>query len=227
MQQIAFSFASSDAYDSDEFIESRSNSLACCAVDNWQNNWGVDPYPRTLIIQGPKASGKTFLATKWAKNTDALLIKKMHEITENILDHHRSFIIEDFDSSWNEEKFLHIFNLLSENQKYLLVTCRTLPEIKLPDLASRMKSVNLINIQQPDDEMMQMLIFKLFSNYSVVISNEVVSFLIKVLPREFPAIVESVKIINDFALEYKRKITIPIVKQALRHLFSDHKSETK
>lgn len=215
MQQIAFSFASSDAHDSDEFIESSSNSLACRAIDNWQDYWGVDPYPRALIIQGPKASGKTFLAKKWARNTNALFIKKMHEITENILAHHQSFIIEDFDSSWNEERFLHIFNLLLENQKYLLVTCKSFPEIKLPDLSSRIKSVNLINIQQPDDEMMQMLIFKLFSNYSVVISSEVVSFLVKVLPREFPAIVESVKIINDFALENKRKITIPVVKQAL------------
>jgi len=216
MQQIAFSFTGSDAYDSEEFIESSSNSLACYAVNNWQNHWGVDPYPRALIIQGPKASGKTFLAKRWAKNTSALFIKKMHEITENILDYHRAFIIEDFDSSWNEEKFLHIFNLFSETHKYLLVTCRALPEIKLPDLASRMKSINLINIQRPDDEMMQMLIFKLFSNYSVVISNEVVSFLIKVLPREFPAIAESVKIINEFALENKRKITVPIVKQALK-----------
>ena len=215
MQQIAFSFTGSDAYDSDEFIESNSNSLACSAIDNWQDYWGVEPYPRALIIQGPKVSGKTFLAKRWAKNADALFIKKMHEITENILSEHQSFVVEDFDSSWNEEKFLHIFNLLSENQKYLLVTCRMLPEIKLPDLSSRMKSVNLINILQPDDKMMQMLIFKLFSNYSVVISNEVVNFLIKVLPREFPAIVESVNTINDFALENKRKITIPIVKQAL------------
>lgn len=215
MQQIAFSFAGSDAYDSHEFIESSSNSLACYSIDNWQNYWGVEPYPRALIIQGPRSSGKTFLAKKWANNAGALVIKKMYEITENILDHHCSFIIEDFDSSWNEEKFLHIFNLLSENQKYLLITCRFIPEIKLPDLASRIKSVNLISIQSPDDEMMQMLIFKLFSNYSVVISNEVVSFLIKTLPREFPAILNSVKIINNFALEHKRKITVPVVKQAL------------
>ena len=216
MKQKAFSFTSSDAYDSDEFIESSSNLLACRAIDNWPGSWGVEPYPKALIIKGSRASGKTFLAKKWAKNTDALFIKKMHEITENILSEHHAFIMEDFDSNWNEEKFLHIFNLLSENQKYLLVTSQALPEVKLPDLSSRIKSVNLINIQQPDDDMMQMLIFKLFSNYSVVIGSEVVNFLIKVLPREFPATVESVKIINDFALENKRKITIPIVKQALK-----------
>ncbi len=216
MQQIAFSFISTDAYDLGDFIESGSNSLAHKAINDWTEFWGVAPYPNTLIIQGPKDSGKTFLAKKWAANSGALFIKKRHKITENILNHHEAFIIEDFDSSWDEEKVLHIFNLMVENGKYLLITCKSLPDIKLPDLSSRIKSVNLVRIEQPDDEMMQMLIFKLFSNYSVVINNEVVSFLIKVLPREFPAIIQSVKIINEFALETKRKITVPLVKIALK-----------
>jgi len=215
MQQIAFSFISTDAYDLGDFIESGSNSLAHKAINDWAEFWGVAPYPNILIIQGAKDSGKTFLAKKWAANSGALFIKKMHEMTENILNHHEAFIIEDFDSSWDEETVLHIFNLMVENGKYLLITCQSLPQIKLPDLSSRIKSANLIKIEQPDDEMMQMLIFKLFSNYSVVITNDVVSFLIKVLPRAFPEIIQSVKIINDFALANKRKITVPLVKVAL------------
>ncbi len=215
MQQTAFSFVSSDAYDLGEFIESSSNALAYRAISDWPNSWGVDPYPRSLIIQGPKASGKTFLSKKWSAKSGALFIKKMHEVTENILSHHEAFIIEDFDASWSEEKLLHMFNLIAENNKYLLITCEFIPKVKLPDLLSRIRSVNLIKIEQPDDEMMKMLIFKLFSNYSVVINNEVVSFLIKVLPREFPSVVESVKIINDFAMANKRKITVPLVKVAL------------
>jgi chromosomal replication initiation ATPase DnaA len=215
VQQKAFSFAGSNAYDPDEFIESSSNSLAYKTINNWPNIWGVSPYPKALIIQGPKASGKTFLAKKWAIKSDALFIKKMHEMTESIIEHHSAFIIDDIDSGWVEEKLFHIFNLISEYKKYLLITCQTLPKIALPDLASRLKSVNHINIEHPDDEMMTMLIFKLFSNYSVVINVEVVNFLIKVLPREFPAIIDAVNIINDFALENKRKITIPLVKTAL------------
>jgi chromosomal replication initiation ATPase DnaA len=215
MQQKAFSFTSSDAYDPGEFIESSSNLLAYKTINNWPNIWGVAPYPKALIIQGPKASGKTFLAKKWAAKSNALFIKKMHEMSESIIDHHNAFIIEDFDSSWNEEKLFHTFNLIAENNKYLLITCGVFPKVMLPDLASRLKSVNHINIEHPDDEMMEMLIFKLFSNYAVVINIEVVRFLIKVLPREFPAIIDAVKNINDFAMENKRKITIPLVKSAL------------
>ena len=60
-----------------------------------------------------------------------------------------------------------------------------------------------------------MLIFKLFSNFSVVVNKEVISYLINILPREFPEIINAVQKINDYAIEHKRKITVPLVKLAL------------
>jgi|APSaa5957512535_1039671.scaffolds.fasta_scaffold132392_1 chromosomal replication initiation ATPase DnaA len=215
MQQIAFPLGSSDAYDSSEYIRSSSNSLAYKTISNWPTNWGVEPYSKTLIIQGPKSSGKTFLAKKWAVQSGALFIKKIHALTENMLTDHQAFIIDGFDSTWDEEKALHHFNTIHENGKYLLINSTRIPKIKLPDLASRIKSSNRIDIGMPDDELMQMLIFKLFSNYSIVISSEVINYLINILPREFSKIITSVKDINKFALQHKRKITVPLVKQAL------------
>lgn len=215
MQQIAFPLGSSDAYDSSEYIKSSSNSLAYKTISSWPINWGVEPYSKTLIIQGPKSSGKTFLAKKWAVQSGALFIKKIHALTENMLTDHQAFIIDGFDSTWDEEKALHHFNTIHENGKYLLINSTRIPKIKLPDLASRIKSSNRIDIGMPDDELMQMLIFKLFSNYSIVISSEVINYLINILPREFSKIITSVKDINKFALQHKRKITVPLVKQAL------------
>ena len=215
MQQIAFPLGSSDAYDSSEYIKSSSNSLVYKAISSWPTNWGVEPYSKTLIIQGPKSSGKTFLAKKWAEQSGALFIKKIHALTENMLTDHQAFIIDGFDSTWDEEKVLHHFNTIHENGKYLLINSTRIPKIKLPDLASRIKSSNRIDIGMPDDELMQMLIFKLFSNYSIVISSEVINYLINSLPREFSKIITSVKDINEFALQHKRKITVPLVKQAL------------
>ena len=215
MQQIAFSLNSSDAYDLNEYIISSSNKEAYDTLQNWPKNWGIRPYEKTLILQGTKSSGKTFLSKKWAEKSGALFIKKTHELTENILEHYNAFIIEDFDSSWSEEKLLHHFNMIHENGKYLLITTTNLPETKLPDLDSRIKSCNKINIGMPDDELIKMLIFKLFSNYSIIISNEVIAYLLKNLPREFPEIIKSVEELNNFALEHKRKITIPLVKEVL------------
>ena len=145
----------------------------------------------------------------------ALFIKKNHALSENKLNNHQAFIIDGFDSTWDEEKVLHHFNMIHESGKYLLINSTWIPKIKLPDLASRIKSSNKVEIGMPDNELMQMLIFKLFSNYSIVIGSEVVQYLIKVLPREFPEIISSVKSINEFALQHKRKITVPLVKQVL------------
>ena len=213
MQQIAFPLTSSNAYDSSEYIESSSNSLAYQTLNNWPSSWGIRPYEKTLIIQGPKSSGKTFLAKQWAEKSGGLFIKKMHQLTENILAEHQAFIIDGFDFSWDEESVLHHFNIIHESGKYLLVTCTELPCIKLPDLASRIKSAYQINIGM-DDELMKMLIFKLFSNYSIIISNEVIHYLVQHLPREFPEVIKSVEKINVFALQHQRKITVPLVKQA-------------
>tara|TARA_B110000503_G_scaffold17865_1_gene26123 strand:- start:4125 stop:4784 length:660 start_codon:yes stop_codon:yes gene_type:complete len=214
MQQIAFSLISNNSYDSSEYIESSSNSLAYKILNNWPDNWGTRPYKKTLIIQGPKSSGKTFLAKQWAEKSGALFIDKIHQLTESILAKHQAFIIDGFDSSWNEEKVLHHFNSIHESGKYLLITSAELPCMKLLDLASRIKSLYQINIGM-DDELMKMLIFKLFSNYSIIISNEVIHYLVQYLPREFTEIIKSVDRLNAFALQHQRKITVPLVKQAL------------
>lgn len=215
MQQIAFPIAGRDAYDPNEYIVSSSNEIAYKTLSNWPKNWGVRPYEKTLILQGPKSSGKTFLAKQWADKAGALFIKKTHELTEVLLEQHQAFVVDDFDASWSEEKLLHHFNIIHESGKYLLIVTNQIPEIKLPDLASRINSAHKVIIEQLDDDLMQMLIFKLFSNYSIVITSEVLQFLVKVLPREFPKLVRAVEGINALALEQKRKITIPFIKQVL------------
>jgi chromosomal replication initiation ATPase DnaA len=218
MQQIAFPIAGRDAYDPNEYIVSSSNEIAYKILNDWPKNWGVRPYEKTLIVQGPKSSGKTFLAKQWADKAGALFIKKTHELTEAILEKHQAFVVDDFDADWSEEKLLHHFNTIHENGKYLLITISQIPIIKLPDLASRINSAHKVIIGQLDDDLMQMLIFKLFSNYSIVIGSEVLQYLVKILPREFPKLVKIVEGINALALERKRKITIPFIKQCLVEL---------
>ncbi len=216
MHQITFSFDSNDRYEPSEFIESSSNHLALKTLTTWPPQaWGVAPYAKTLILRGPKSSGKTYLAKKWSLHSGALFLKKAHQLTEALLSHHTTFVIDGFDSSWNEEKVLHQFNSIHESNKYLLITTTQIPKITLPDLASRINATNILDIDFPDDNLLSMLIFKLFSNFSVVVNKEVISYLINILPREFPEIIHAVQKINDYAIEHKRKITVPLVKLAL------------
>ena len=63
-----------------------------------------------------------------------------------------------------------------------------MPQLNLADLSSRINSVNKVEISMVDDELMRILIFKQFSNFSIVISEEVINYLVKILPREVPKI---------------------------------------
>lgn len=216
MNQIFFSFDSSDRYDPNEFIESSSNINAARRLQTWPPLlWGVDPYPKALVLRGPKSCGKTYLAKKWASISKAHFIKKNHQLTENLLLSHEAFVIDEFDKSWDEKKTLHYFNAIAENEKYLLITLNRIPRLSLPDLASRINAVDILDISLPDDQLVAILIFKLFSNLSVVIDKEVINYLINILPREFPEIIIAVQKINDYAIKHKRKITVPLAKLAL------------
>ena len=71
-----------------------------------------------------------------------------------------------------------------------------MPKINLADLASRINSVNKIDILMIDDELMRILIFKQFSNLSILINDDVINYLIKILPREFSKILSIISKIN-------------------------------
>jgi len=90
-----------------------------------------------------------------------------------------------------------------------------MPKLNLADLSSRINSVNKVDISMIDDELMRILIFKQFSNFSIVISDDVINYLVKVLPREVPKILSIIGEINQSSLASKRKITIPFIKQIL------------
>ncbi|MFK7967957.1 MAG: hypothetical protein AB8B68_02185 [Rickettsiaceae bacterium] len=217
MQQTTFSLINETSGHFNDFIESSSNHLAYKYINSWPNSFGVLPYAKTLIIKGPKSSGKSFLANLWAKKTGALFLKKNYKLTTSILDHHQAFIIDGFDSSWHEEDVLHYFNILHENNKYLLITLTNLPKIELADLSSRINSVNKIDILMVDDELMRILIFKQFSNLSLLINDDVINYLVKILPREFPKILSVISDINKNSLENKKKITVPFIKSLIEN----------
>lgn len=218
MQQIAFNLTPVNSYNPQEFISSVSNREAYNKIKNWENEWGILPYRYALLIYGPKSSGKTYLAKIWQSLSGAFLIDNNHAFHENLLNNYSSFVIENIEDR-QEEDLLHHFNSINEKQKYLLMTTSTLDlDFKLKDLSSRISSTLRLEIKQPDDELMRILLFKLFSNHSIQISNKILNFLLVNLAREFSKIIEFVGKVNQLTLVSKRSITLKLVKQVLNQI---------
>jgi len=211
-QQTTFTLDQSKENILDEFIESDCNRRAYQRIMSWPKIWGVAPYARTVILTGRKSSGKSFLANIWAKRAQGVFIHKNTNLSAETISSHQGFVIDNFDETWDEEEVLHHFNILHENQKYFLITLSDFENPKLADLDSRLKSCSLINIELPDDELIKIFIFKLFSQNSVLIDHSVIDYLAKILPRDFAKIQEHITMLNEIALRDRKKITIPFVK---------------
>lgn len=216
MQQLILPI-SSNAYHPDEFIVSSSNEVVYNAIKNWEVNWGVKPYEFTVLIYGAPASGKTFLTRIWQNPCNAKILENISDFDETILSQYNAFIIEDIENYYNQQETLnHCFNLINEYKKYLLFTTSSLTNnFTLPDLVSRINSILRVEINQPDDELMKVLIFKHFSDNSIRISNNVLEFLLGNLPRQFNLVEQLLKKINNFALQHKKSVTISMIKKIL------------
>lgn len=219
MHQITLPLSSNDSYSIDEFIESSSNRGTCAIIRQWYENWGHPPFAKSILVYGPRSSGKTYISKLWQALSCAYLINLKVPFDREVLATNQAFIIEDIENA-SEDLVLHYFNLINESNKYLLLTTSNkYNHFKISDLSSRINSLLKLELKEPDDELVKILLFKLFSNHSIKVSKQILDFLPPYLPRQFNRIISAVDRINKFALVTKRNVTVPLIKKALGHEF--------
>ena len=216
--QIAFEFIPNKSFLQDDFITSSCNIDAFRMVSSWPRLWPS----QTLLVSGEKRSGKTFLAKIWqeASNAKFIDIKLAEKILSSNPQKPENFILEDIEYllPLHEETIFHLFNKINLSKGYLLITSSK-PlislDIKLPDLKSRIGSSGIVNIMQPDNDLLKGIIFKQFSDLQMVVSPSVIEYIVPRVERSFESISKIVFEINKKSFETKRNITIPFVKEIL------------
>lgn len=220
LEQLPLSLSHPTDFYSDDLVVTKSNKSAYELIERWPN-W---PMPVAVLV-GPDGSGKTHFATVWAD------ISKAQEIEPDQLDQAITFIekgipvlVEDMDGvDLNEVVFFHLINSVKEShvinpKTTLLITARKGPSnwnVKLDDLASRLRSVTLATLEQPDDELLNAVAFKLFSDRQITVDPSVVEFLVSRSERSLFALGKTVDQIDRLALQRKSKITKALVSEAL------------
>ena len=198
-----------------DFYLSKSNSTAFNLVNKWPD-WGK----KILNISGEKFSGKSHLANIFKSKSNAFLIKgkNIDNSVFKSLKLYETIIIDDFDDCNEEEILYSIFNLIDQDNKYMLInSLKPINEIKfkLPDLASRAKNCIYAEIENPDDELLFAIILKNFSDRQIKIEKKIINFIISRIDRSYRKIDEFIYKIDELSLKKKKPITFNTIKEIL------------
>ncbi len=219
-EQLPFDLGHRLANEREDFWVARSNRDAVAWLDKWPD-WQTP----ALTIFGPAASGKTHLLRVWQRKSAALEI-----LPENIaavpadqmLGTSSSAMIDDvaqvIGNRAAEDTLFHLYNLVKERGGNLLMTAdKPVGEwgITLPDLKSRLLAAPAVEVGSPDDELMAVVLSKLFSDRQIFVSQEVVAFILPRIERSFLSLRDIVNKIDRKALAEKRPVTIPLVREVM------------
>jgi len=216
-KQLLFEFNSNKSYLSQDYIVSGCNKDAYNMIKSWPL-WGKQAYANIFYIYGSKSCGKTHLCSIWGEKSHSHLLSLEHDIMEQLANH-ENFVIEDIEQYLiDEEKILHIFNLIIEMKKYLLITSNQHPSklnISLADLRSRFNAINAIIIENPDDELLKIMISKLFAERQLRISQDIVKYIINHSNRSLEHICHIIQKLDDISLSSRKHITVKMIKDLL------------
>ena len=219
-KQLYFEMPNKKALGIEDYIITDSNNFAFDLIVKMvkgEINFG--------LISGPPYSGKTHLSKILIKNARNYKTLYSDRDYQNILDRFEDsdfFILENIDKVKHdkfEHELFHIINLAKENNKKLLMTSRkriSEIDLNLEDLKSRLNSILEAKIKEPDDQLMELLLIKIFNDKQLKINPNIIDFLVSRLERSYESINLFIEKIDKFSLEKGKKITIPLINDLLK-----------
>jgi chromosomal replication initiation ATPase DnaA len=193
----------------EDFVVSDGNREALAWIDRWPD-W---PAP-ALALSGPAGSGKTHLARLWAARANAAVLdatdlegKSVPDLTA-LADAHAAILIDHADRA-AERSLFHLYNLLRERRGHLLLVAEQPPahwQIRLPDLASRLRAAPAVAVAPPDDELLGSIILKQLADRQLHAGPGVVQYLVARMERSAEAARRVVAALDQRALSERREI---------------------
>ena len=215
IDQTIIKFDYDKNFKNDDFYLSKSNKHVFDFLNIWPK------WERNFVnITGEKLSGKTHLMniflhknkgikfeSKSLENDDLKKIK----IYENI-------VIENLSSDVDEKLLYSLFNLIEQDNKFIIVTSlKPIVNItfELKDLKSRTKNFILLNIEKPDDDLIFAIILKNLSDRQISLDDKFIEFIVKRIERSYSKIYDFIYKIDQLSLKKKKSIDFKIIKEVL------------
>ena len=216
LNQLLLNFDLKQNYKNEDFYVNKSNFFAYNLIDKWPR-WEKN----ILNIYGEKHCGKTHLSNIFKKKYKAFKIQANEFTNQNLKEFKifESLILDDFDEKIDEKLMYTLFNIASQDNKYILINS-LLPinqlKFKLDDFISRTKNCLFAKIDKPDDELMFAILLKNFSDRQITIEKKLIDFIIKHIDRSYGKIYEFIYKIDELSLKKKKSIDFKTIKEALK-----------
>jgi chromosomal replication initiation ATPase DnaA len=214
-EQLPFDFGWRPALDRDAFLITAANAPAVAWIDRWPDWAGY-----VLALVGQPGSGKTHLASVWQARSGADAIDGAGltaATVPTLLAHGRPLVVEAADDA-PAEPLLHLFNGMVEARTHLLLTACLAPArwpVGLADLASRLKTVPVAAIPDPDDLLLRAVLVKMFADRHLGVGADVLDYLQARLERSFDAARRMVGLLDTTGLARQRPITVSLARSVL------------
>ncbi len=174
--QIPFDLTLPPDYSARAFIHGPPSAEAVAALANvptWANN--------TLAIIGPKGCGKTHLGHIWAKAQNAIIVDGSAGFVPR-RDYRGRALWIDNGGLVDEYVLFTLINLAITGEiKSLLLCAREMPSawpVQLPDLRSRLRNIQIAQIQEPDEAVLHAIITKLFKDRGLKVPDNLIVYLL-------------------------------------------------
>ncbi len=219
---MTLDFAHRPALGGEDFLVAPPNAEAVGWLDVWPDWPGA-----ALVLFGPAGSGKTHLAQVFQAMSRACVVSPADlrkSQPPSYLGDAPAAILENADTLFAdtgdglEEAVLHLYNVLQESDRHLLLTAKQPPArwgIGLKDLSSRLNAASQAGIGAPDDALIAAVLVKQFQDRQLRISEGVISFMLSRMERSFEAARRMVHAMDELALKERRNITVPLVRKVL------------
>ncbi len=157
-----------------------------------------------LMIYGPQGAGKTHLGRAFIAEHNGALFK-------GDIDVHGQLIFVDDAQTVAEDQLFALMNLaLNGHTPGLLLAGFAPPpqwDVAMPDLRSRLKNTPAVALLDPDDDLLEPIIRKLFEDRGRFVSRDLVVYLMKHCDRSINAMRGLVMQLDAAALSQKKDMT--------------------
>ena len=210
-RQLALDLSARPAFGRADFFVTKANDLAMEKIEAWRRWPGA-----MLMLTGPQGSGKSHLTAVWAGLAGARITKA------DAPDIPGPLAVEDVDRAagnpQQEEALFHFFNRARAAGQRVLFTARRVPGeagFDLPDLVSRLQSLDIAFLSAPDDALLTAVLSKQLSDRQVVTDAKVIAYLVPRMERTFDAAAQLAEALNRASLSAQRPPTVPMARTVL------------